>query len=89
MLMKKLSISQYHQSLSSDGVKEMSLVKIPTQRHVGARAVAMVTLGQHVKRGDIIAQSPSDQLGSIYHASIHGKVSDLSDTFIEITGPCA
>ena len=86
MLMKKLGISQHYQHLSYAGMKEMSSVKIPTQRHIGSPAAATVQLGQLVRRGDVIAQSPSEKLGSIYHASIHGKITDMTENYIEITG---
>ena len=86
MLIKKLGMSLYSKPLLSEGKKEISLVKIPTQKHVGARANVTVEIGQAVRRGDVIARSPDDQMGSIYHASIHGKISEITELFVEITG---
>jgi Na+-translocating ferredoxin:NAD+ oxidoreductase RnfC subunit len=86
MLVKKLGIGQYEQKLSFHGIKEVSLVKIPIQKHMGSLANTVVKIGQQVRRGDVIARSPVDQVGRIYHASIHGNISAITDDFVEITG---
>ena len=87
MLMKKLGISHYYAHLPMKSTaNEMPIVKIPTQRHKGAPSIVTVNIGQQVRRGDVISMSPADQQGSIYHASMHGKISDITESFVEITG---
>ena len=91
-LMMKLGLNEYARKpeyagrAQPAGKKEIALVRIPLDRHVGARSESNVVLHQRVKRGDLIAESPSDGLGAHYHSSIHGLVTDINDRFIEITG---
>ena len=86
MLLKKLGLTQYEKKLSVAGSREISLVKIPLQKHWGAHSQARVKLGQRVRRGDVIAESLRDEQGSMDHASIHGTISNITEHFVEITG---
>jgi Na+-translocating ferredoxin:NAD+ oxidoreductase RnfC subunit len=86
MLVKKVNLGAYEARLPFDGIKEINSVQIPIQKHVGVKAQSTVRIGQLVRRGDVIALSPRDELGSVYHASIHGLVSEITDQFVEITG---
>ncbi len=49
-------------------------VYIPMRQHVGAPAVPTVKAGDSVARGDLIAKTPENLLGTAMHASISGKV---------------
>lgn len=60
-------------------------MRIALNRHVGKPAVAMVRPGQTVRAGDVIAATPEDQLGTVYHASIDGTVVDVAVDRVEIT----
>lgn len=53
-------------------------VYIPTRQHVGAPAVPTVKVGDTVARGDMIAQTPPNMLGTTMHASISGRVTEVS-----------
>ncbi|MCP5103891.1 MAG: electron transport complex protein RnfC [bacterium] len=83
-LIKKLGISEYVTNTPSLGYKKAGRVRIPLNRHTGAPALPKVVPGEKVKMGDVIAASPLDKLGTIYHASIAGKVTDICEQWIEI-----
>ena len=59
-------------------------VYIPTRQHVGAPAVATVKVGDSVQRGDMIAKTPENLLGTTMHASISGKVTEVTPERIVI-----
>ena len=84
-LLKKTDLAKYDIDINYEGVKTVKKVKISLHKHVGVPAIPNVVLGQKVRMCDIIAASPDDKLGSVYHASIEGKVTDISETLVEIT----
>ena len=59
-------------------------VRILLKQHVGVPALPVVTVGQTVKRGDLLGDVPEAQLGVPVHASINGRVTAIQD-FVEIT----
>ena len=59
-------------------------VCIPLGMHLGAPARPVVTAGQEVVVGDLIAEIPEGKLGANVHASIAGRVAQVNDTAIEI-----
>jgi Na+-translocating ferredoxin:NAD+ oxidoreductase RnfC subunit len=61
-----------------------SQVTIPLQQHIGAPAIAAVSVGDSVEVGDRIAHIPEGKLGANVHASIAGKVVRVTDATIEI-----
>ncbi|MEK6730870.1 MAG: 4Fe-4S dicluster domain-containing protein [Pseudomonadota bacterium] len=85
MLLKKLDLEKYDIDIPFAGKKEVANVRIALNRHVGKPAVAMVRPGQTVRAGDVIAATPEDQLGTVYHASIDGTVVDVAVDRVEIT----
>jgi len=54
-------------------------VCIPLSQHLGAPAVAVVKVGQGVKKGDLLGEIPPGKLGARVHASIDGVVSAIED----------
>ncbi len=54
-------------------------VSIPLRQHIGAPAKPVVSAGQQVAVGDLIAGIPEDALGASVHASIAGRVSKVVD----------
>jgi len=56
-----------------------NFVRIPLSQHVGAKSVPVVKLNDKVKVGDLIADIPRGALGARIHASIEGKITDISD----------
>lgn len=83
-VIKKLGISQYVKNTPSIGYRSVGRVKIPLNRHTGIPAEPTVAPGQKVKMGDVIAASPPDKTGAVYHASIAGTVTEIAGTWIEI-----
>ena len=55
----------------------------PLSQHIGAPAQAIVKTGDEVTRGQMIAK-PADGLSVGIHASICGKVTEVTDRYIII-----
>lgn len=85
-VIKKLGISEYVKETPSLGYKQVDRVRVPLHRHTGAPALPKVVPGEKVKMGDVIASSPLDKVGAVYHASIAGKVTEVTQEWIEIYG---
>lgn len=60
------------------------LVHIATRQHVGAAAVPVVFVGDHVQLGQLIGKIPEESLGAAIHASISGTVVEGGNDFIAI-----
>ena len=58
-------------------------VRIPLRQHIGAPAVACVKKGDLVRRGQMIAE-PAKGLSAAVHASVTGKVREVTATEIVI-----
>jgi Na+-translocating ferredoxin:NAD+ oxidoreductase RnfC subunit len=85
-LLKKLDLMRYDGEFPYTGlIGGVQQVRIPLNKHIGVPAIPQVALGQKVKMCDIIAASPKDKLGTIYHASLTGKITDVNNEFIEIS----
>ena len=56
-----------------------------TAEHIGSPALPLVKLGDRVSLGQKIAQTPADAVGSTYHASISGTVTDIRNHTIQIS----
>jgi Na+-translocating ferredoxin:NAD+ oxidoreductase RnfC subunit len=61
-----------------------SRVRIQLSQHIGAKCAPAVRAGQSVKKGDVVGDLPADKLGCPVHASIDGKVSRVTDLYVEI-----
>lgn len=87
LLIDRLGIRKYVKASveKKDTVFEPSQVYIELKQHVGAPAAATVKKGDKVHVGDVVAQTPAGSLGTTMHASINGKVSDVTDRFIIIS----
>ncbi|CAL7959263.1 Na+-translocating ferredoxin:NAD+ oxidoreductase subunit C [Gammaproteobacteria bacterium] len=86
MLLKKLDLKKYDVELPCvTGVQPVKKVRISLNKHIGLPALSQVQMGQKVKMCDIIASTPDDILGTVYHASIDGKITDVNNEWIEIT----
>jgi Na+-translocating ferredoxin:NAD+ oxidoreductase RnfC subunit len=57
-------------------------IRLPLVQHLGAPAIARVSVGQHVKAGDVVADIPEGKLGARIHASIAGIVRDVANEII-------
>ena len=83
-VIKKLHLSEYVKPTPALGYKTMGRVKIPLNKHTGVPALPKVVPGERVKMGDVIASSPLDKMGAVYHASIAGKITEVNQDWIEI-----
>ncbi|MGD9152821.1 MAG: SLBB domain-containing protein [Gammaproteobacteria bacterium] len=86
MVIKKLNLEKYNCKPVFAGIQQTKMVRIPLSKHIGTPAISQVNLGQMVHRCDIIAATPQDELGAVYHASIDGKVTEIGNDYIEISG---
>jgi len=68
-----------------DGCLVPSRVVIPLRQHLGKAAVAAVTNGQAVRRGDVIGRIPEGALGAMVHASIDGTVTAVTPEAVTIS----
>ena len=84
MVIKKLNLEKYNCKPLFVGTQQTKMVRIPLNKHIGSPAIPQVNIGQTVRRCDIIAVTPQDKLGTVYHASINGRVTDVNDNYIEI-----
>ena len=86
MLMKKMDLLKYdtHTPFNKNS-PEPSQVKILLKQHVGVSAKPVVSIGDFVKTGELIADIAQGKLGAIIHSSISGKVTHVCDEFIRIS----
>jgi len=59
-------------------------VRIPLKQHIGAAATPTVKKGAKVKSGDLIASIPDGEMGAMVHASIAGRVAEVTEKHIRI-----
>lgn len=83
-LMARLDLTKYDKEAPlNDDVVDMKKVRIMLSQHIGAPAKAVVSVGDVVERGQMIAE-PSNGLSVAIHASISGKVTEVSDKYVVI-----
>ncbi|MFC2045974.1 4Fe-4S dicluster domain-containing protein [Chloroflexota bacterium] len=85
-LIARLGLTEWeHQSCPLDETDyRPQRVTIPLRQHIGTPADAVVSVGNRVGVGDLIAHTPQDKLGADVHASIAGRVTMVSDAAIEV-----
>ncbi len=64
-------------------VYQANNVKILLKQHIGVPATPTVSIGDTVSRGTLIATC-YDKLGANVHSSIHGKVINITEKYIEV-----
>jgi len=84
-LIMKLKLQDYDAEAPFNP-KEISVgkVKIPLQQHIGKASEATVKKGEAVEERQVIAKIPDGELGANIHASISGKVKEVTKEFILI-----
>lgn len=85
---RKLDLERYlvHTELEPREAYIPATVRIPLRQHIGVPAVPVVKKGDTVRTGELIGEIPEGALGARIHASIDGRVSDITDTHIVIGG---
>ncbi|MBQ8300657.1 MAG: 4Fe-4S dicluster domain-containing protein, partial [Clostridia bacterium] len=86
VLIDKLGIRKYVKSHVERKYIEFnpSEVYIELKQHVGKPATATVKVGDAVKKGDVVAKTAYEDLGTTMHASIDGTVKAVTDRFVII-----
>lgn len=80
----RLGLSQYNVDAPlNDEVVPMKKVKLLLSQHIGAPAQAIVSIGDMVEVGQMIAK-PAEGLSVAIHASISGKVVEVTNAYIII-----
>lgn len=85
-LMARLDLTKYDKPapLNANGqTVECKKVKLMLSQHIGAPAVPVVSVGDEVKRGQMAAR-PAEGLSVAVHASISGKVTEVTDKYMVI-----
>ncbi len=85
-LIDRLGIRKYVKAHveKKDNVFTPDCVYIELKQHVGKPADAVVNIGDKVKRGQVVAATAYEDLGTTMHASIDGTVKDITDRFVVI-----
>ena len=83
-LMARLGLSRYDLPAPlDDELQPETSVRVLLRQHIGAPAIPVVKVGDHVEYRQMIAK-PADGLSVGMHASLPGIVTDVTDTFIRI-----
>ncbi len=83
-LMQRLDVLRYDTHPEFAGELRPSLVCVPLNRHIGAPAVPVVTVGDKVRAGDRLGEIPEKAMGARVHASIAGTVAAVADGLVTI-----
>jgi Na+-translocating ferredoxin:NAD+ oxidoreductase RnfC subunit len=78
-LVTRLAIAAYNKKAPLDETDyRPARVVLNLRQHIGAPALPVVRVGDQVHRGQLLAEIPPDALGARIHASISGRVSEVS-----------
>ncbi|MCE5308256.1 MAG: SLBB domain-containing protein [Acidobacteriales bacterium] len=85
MLLRRLKVEDYEVETPFEDIDHApAIVRIKLSQHVGKPATAVVKAGAVVERNTLIARVAEADLGVNIHASIAGRVSAVTDKYIEI-----
>ena len=83
-LMSRLDLTKYNKEAPlQDEVVAVKNVQILLSQHIGAPAVPVVAVGDQVQKGQLIAE-PASGLSVAIHASITGKVTEVTERYVTI-----
>ncbi len=84
-LIMKLKLQDYNVEAPFKSEKLfVNKVRIPLQQHIGKPAKPIVKKGELVEEGQMIGKVPDGELGANIHASISGKVKEVTSESISI-----
>lgn len=85
-LIRRTSLTQYDASAPCDGNYggPIERIYLPLKQSFGAPSAPCVSIGEAVKRGDVVAEIPQGALGSRLHTPIDGRVQAVDDKSITI-----
>ena len=84
-LMSRMGILQY--DMDTPLVEKelfVKMVRLPLRMHIGAPSFPVVKCGDLVSKGQLVAEIPEKSLGAKIHASISGKIANITETHIDI-----
>ncbi len=85
-LAARLDLTKYDKPAPfEDTTPTTKLVKIPMSQHIGTPATPIVSVGDTVKKGQLIGE-PKDGLSVAIHCSIDGVVQKVSDKEVVVKG---
>jgi len=85
MLRRRLVVEDYETDAPFEKIDFVPpSVKIMLSQHVGKPAKPTVGRGDKVEQGQLVARVEPADLGANIHASIAGKVTEVTDTYLEI-----
>ncbi|MGM9539009.1 MAG: proline reductase-associated electron transfer protein PrdC [Candidatus Onthomonas sp.] len=61
-----------------------NLFRYPLKQHIGAPAVPVVSMGDSILRGALLARKPENSLGANLFSSVSGVVQDITDSQIAV-----
>lgn len=83
-LVARLGLAQYEsKDPLDDSLRQVNKVRISLSSHIGAPALAAVKAGDTVSKGSVIGKA-AEGLSVNIHASISGKVTEVTDKYVEI-----
>lgn len=86
-LAARLGVSKYEKDAPlDDTLREVKKVKILLSQHIGAPAAAVVKTGDTVNKGSVIGRAPDNALSVSIHASIDGRITEVTDKYVVISG---
>ena len=86
-LIDRLGLAAYRDYASplNERERKPKEVRIPLKQHIGMAATPTVKEGARVARGDLLGSIREGKLGANVHASIDGKVAEVTDKYVRIT----
>lgn len=87
LLIDRLGIRKYLKTTVERDYKEYNpqTVYIWLSQHVGKAATPCVKIGDKVKKGQIVATTEKEALGTTMHASIDGTVTQINEKYVALT----
>ena len=84
-LRKRLQIEEYESETPYREIRHQpQAVRIRLKQHAGVPATPVVETGRKVRKGQVIGQVEEGKLGASVHASIDGKVREVTPDYVEI-----
>jgi len=86
-LEKRLEVDRYDSSAPLEEFNgDVSEVKLYLLQHVGVPSVPVVSAGDKVEKGQVVAEIPEGKTGARVHSSISGTVTEITDSHIIVKG---
>jgi Na+-translocating ferredoxin:NAD+ oxidoreductase RnfC subunit len=84
-LIRKIGLASYvNKAPLKERILETNRVVILLKQHIGAPSIPVIKQGDKIEKGDLIATKNETGIGANIHASISGKVTNVSKEFVEI-----